>query len=81
MEMYQKNFDEEKEFLSEVFYSDTKNYHMWGYRLWFIERFNLYDDEMQFIEEELELEVTNNSLWSYRYFINMKTKEFNLEFV
>ena len=46
MEMYQKNFDEEKEFLSEVFYSDTKNYHMWGYRLWFIERFNLYDDEM-----------------------------------
>ena len=82
MEIYQKDFAKEKDYLYEIFCSDTKNYHAWSYRLWFIERFGLWEGELEFIEEELgDGEVTNNSLWSYRYFIKMKTNEFSSQLV
>jgi protein farnesyltransferase/geranylgeranyltransferase type-1 subunit alpha len=77
MEIHAKNFDEEKDYLLDIFHSDSKNYHAWSYRLWFIERFNLWEGELAFLEEELDDgEVTNNSLWSYRYFLLMKTSIF-----
>lgn len=82
MEIYAKDFDEEKQFLEEIFYSDGKNYHAWSYRLWLIERFNLIDDsELEFVDEELKDQVTNNSLWSYRYFLLNKYHEFSQELV
>jgi protein farnesyltransferase/geranylgeranyltransferase type-1 subunit alpha len=82
MEIYQKEFEEEREFLSEIFYSDGKNYHAWSYRLWFVERFGLMDaEEFEFVDEELKDQVTNNSLWSYRYFLLNKTREFSKELV
>lgn len=68
--------------MTEIFYSDKKNYHAWSYKLWFIERFQLWDDyEFEFIDEELQDEVTNNSLWSYRYFLIMKTKEYTKDLI
>ena len=82
MEIYQSDLEEERDFLSEIFYSDCKNYHAWSYRLWFVERFQLLDaEELAFVEEELEDQVTNNSLWSYRYFLLNKTREFSKELV
>jgi protein farnesyltransferase/geranylgeranyltransferase type-1 subunit alpha len=68
--------------LEEIFASDPKNYHAWSYRLWLVERFQLWAGELDFIEEMLDDDVTNNSVWSYRYFIIMKTaKTFSSELV
>lgn len=82
MEIHAKDFEKEKDYLLEIFLSDSKNYHAWSYRLWFIERFNLWEGELAFLEEELDDgEVTNNSLWSYRYFLLMKTRIFTQDLV
>lgn len=82
MEMHKRDFDQEKEYLSDIFCSDAKNYHAWSYRLWFIERFNLWEGELEFVESQLhEGQVTNNSLWSYRYFLIMKTQAFTQDLV
>lgn len=65
-----------------IFSSDSKNYHAWSYRLWFIERFELWDEELDFVDFFLnEQEVTNNSLWSYRYFLKSKRCPFTKELV
>lgn len=61
--------DKEIEFLADIFSSDAKNYHAWSYRIWLVERFQLWDGELDFVEELLDDDVTNNSVWSYRYFI------------
>ena len=61
------------EFLQEIFDSDRKNYHAWSYRIWLIERFQLWTDEMDFVEQMLGLDSGNNSVWSYRYFILNKS--------
>ena len=82
MEQHKADFQKEKDFLYDIFCSDSKNYHAWGYRLWLVERFELWDGELEFVNEELsEGEFTNNSLWSYRYFILMKTRLFTKELV
>jgi hypothetical protein len=39
MEIYQKDFKEEKQLLEDIFDSDSKNYHAWSYRVWMVERF------------------------------------------
>ena len=76
MEMHKGDFDKEKEYLQEIFISDSKNYHAWSYRLWLVERFNLWDGEMGFVDYEMnDGEVTNNSLWSYRYFLVTKANK------
>lgn len=75
MEVFQKNFNQEKEFLEEIFDSDAKNYHAWSYRIWLIERFQLWDGELEFVEHMLDDDVTNNSVWSYRFFIVNKTNK------
>ena len=82
MEIYAKDFEIEKEILDEVFESDSKNYHAWSYRVWFIERFNLFKGELEYAESLLDDDVCNNSAWSYRYFIVMKTaKQFDADVV
>ena len=65
-----------------MFESDGKNYHAWSYKLWLVEKFQLYgEEEWDLVNEELQDQVTNNSLWSYRYFLTMKTKPYSLELV
>lgn len=63
------NFEAEMNFLSQIFESDSKNYHAWSYRVWLVERFSLWEGELEYVESLLDREVTNNSAWSYRYFI------------
>ena len=69
MEVYQNEFDSEKEFLADIFESDAKNYHAWSYRIWLVERFQLWDGELDYVDHLLDEDVCNNSAWSYRYFI------------
>ena len=59
----------EMDFLDKIFDSDTKNFHAWSYRVWLIERFQLWDGELDFCNRLMDADVFNNSLWSYRYFL------------
>jgi protein farnesyltransferase/geranylgeranyltransferase type-1 subunit alpha len=59
----------EKSFLREIFNSDAKNYHAWSYRIWLVERFQLWAGELEDVERMLDDDVCNNSVWSYRYFL------------
>ena len=61
------------EFMGEIFDSDRKNYHAWSYRIWLIERFQLWESEIDFVNEMLKLDKSNNSVWSYRNFILCKS--------
>jgi protein farnesyltransferase/geranylgeranyltransferase type-1 subunit alpha len=63
----------EMEFLDLIFESDQKNYHAWSYRIWLVERFQLWATEKDFIEKLMNIDSSNNSLWSYRYFILHKS--------
>ena len=63
------DLETEMQFLKEIFDSDRKNYHAWSYRIWLIERFQLWADELTFVDEMLKIDMGNNSVWSYRYFI------------
>jgi protein farnesyltransferase/geranylgeranyltransferase type-1 subunit alpha len=70
-EIIGKDMDLEGEmaFLGSIFSSDAKNYHAWTYRIWLVERFQLWKDQMDFAENLLDDDVENNSIWSYRYFL------------
>ena len=63
----------EKPFLQDIFDSESKNYHAWSYRVWLIERFQMWEGEMDAVEELLDENVCNNSAWSYRYFLLNKS--------
>jgi len=67
------NLDDEMIFLRAIFDSDRKNYHAWSYRIWLIERFQLWTNELDFVDEMLAIDGENNSVWSYRYFILNKS--------
>ena len=62
-------------FLSKIFESDTKNFHAWSYRVWLVERFQLWQGELDFINNLMDEDVYNNSLWSYRYFLLSRSPE------
>ena len=59
----------EMEYLRKIFESDAKNFHAWSYRIWLVERFQLWEGELEFSDDLLNQDVCNNSVWSYRYFI------------
>lgn len=61
---------------------DTKNYHVWSYRQWLVQHFQLWPDtadttataakastELIFTESVLEEDVFNNSAWNHRFFV------------
>lgn len=50
---------------------DAKNYHVWSYRQWMVERFGLWrdDGEVQFADEMIKRDVRNNSAWNHRFFV------------
>ena len=50
LEIHQRDFDKEKDFLYQIFLSDSKNYHAQSYKLWLVERFNLWDGELEFVQ-------------------------------
>lgn len=51
--------------------SDTKNHHVWSYRKWLVEKFDLFNDpkETQFVDNCLLLDLRNNSAWTHRFFL------------
>ena len=48
---------------------DNKNYHAWSYRIWLLQKYNLYDLENQNIDYFIKEDVKNNSAWNYRYYL------------
>jgi protein farnesyltransferase/geranylgeranyltransferase type-1 subunit alpha len=71
-------FKNEMLFLEQIFNSDSKNYHAWSYKVWIVERYELWNNQehMVFVDKMLDNDVMNNSVWSFRYFLIMrKNKE------
>jgi protein farnesyltransferase/geranylgeranyltransferase type-1 subunit alpha len=66
---------DELSFLARILAKDAKNYHVWSYRQWLVERFKLYPTpenpgpELPFIESLLITDVRNNSAWNHRYYV------------
>lgn len=50
---------------------DSKNYHVWSYRQWLVQRFDLFasDDELRWTEAMINDDVRNNSAWNHRWFL------------
>ncbi len=59
----------EAAFISQMFASDAKNYHVWSYRQWLVRTFDLWDGEIVDIERLLDEDVRNNSAWNHRWFV------------
>ncbi|RLV89686.1 Protein farnesyltransferase/geranylgeranyltransferase type-1 subunit alpha [Spathaspora sp. JA1] len=56
--------------------ADPKNHHVWSYRKWLVEKFDLYHDEreLEFVETALKSDLRNNSAWSHRFFLYFSRK-------
>ena len=44
----------EMEYLRKIFESDAKNFHAWSYRIWLVERFQLWEGELEFSDDLLK---------------------------
>lgn len=50
---------------------DSKNYHVWSYRQWLVQRFDLWDKgELEETARFIKIDVRNNSAWNHRWYIN-----------
>jgi protein farnesyltransferase/geranylgeranyltransferase type-1 subunit alpha len=62
--------DGETDFIAQMFDLDAKNYHVWSYRQWLVQRFDLWDQgELEFTEVMLRKDVRNNSAWNHRWYV------------
>lgn len=61
-------------FFDKIYALDTKNYHMWSYRVWATKQFHLAKSEFEWANILLKKEITNNSIWSYRHFLAQTLK-------
>lgn len=52
--------------------NDSKNYHCWQYRQWFINKFDLLDGEIEYTNRLLLNDVRNNSAWNHRFYVQEK---------
>lgn len=64
-----KDASKEKEFTKHVLLNDSKNYHAWQYRQWFVNKFNLFDGEIEYTNNLLLIDLRNNSAWNHRFFV------------
>lgn len=50
---------------------DAKNHHVWLYRNWYVQRFNLFDDveELTSVTAMIDKDARNNSAWNHRFFL------------
>ena len=61
---------DEQSFITHILSFDAKNYHVWSYRQWLVQRFGLWGSaEMEAIEQMLKTDVRNNSAWNHRWFL------------
>ena len=61
-----------------AFEDDNKNYHLWSYRIWLCQKFNLYKEEWALIDGYINKDVYNNSAWNYRFFLFVHLQDENL---
>lgn len=56
---------------------DAKNHHVWLYRNWYVQKFNLFDDlnEISSVAALIDLDVRNNSAWTHRFFLIFSQKK------
>lgn len=60
----------ETDFVEQMFELDAKNYHVWSYRQWLVQRFDLWEHgELEFTEMMLQKDIRNNSAWNHRWFV------------
>ncbi|KAG7901362.1 hypothetical protein KL935_002428 [Ogataea polymorpha] len=73
------SFDLKQEYplLEKMLDQDSKNYHVWSYRRWLVERFDLFRDtnELKYTGKMLEEDVRNNSAWNHRFFVLLGDKK------
>ncbi|EMG49574.1 RAM2 Protein farnesyltransferase/geranylgeranyltransferase type-1 subunit alpha [Candida maltosa Xu316] len=73
-----QSFDPHKEFpiMEAMLDADAKNHHVWSYRKWLVENFDLYNDakELAFVEKLIDGDLKNNSAWSHRFFLLFSRK-------
>ncbi|TVY82949.1 Mevalonate kinase [Lachnellula suecica] len=62
--------DSERNFMTQMFSLDAKNYHVWSYRSHLCRKLNMFNEsELRSLEELLRRDVRNNSAWSHRFFV------------
>ena len=72
----------EFDFTADCLKEDAKNYHVWQYRQWLLEKFpSYYPQELEFVDSLIKNDVRNNSAWNQRYYVLSKTIEFTAELV
>jgi len=60
----------ERDFMTQMFDMDAKNYHVWSYRSYLCRKLNMWNDtELRSIESLLQRDIRNNSAWSHRFFV------------
>lgn len=71
-------FDPHREYpvISAMLESDAKNHHVWSYKKWLVERFDLYEDpaETAFVDGCILMDLRNNSAWAHRFFLKFDKK-------
>jgi protein farnesyltransferase/geranylgeranyltransferase type-1 subunit alpha len=62
---------QEEDFVAKMFKRDAKNYHVWSYLQWLVQRFDLWDSaqELEAVDELLKQDPRNNSGWNHRYYV------------
>lgn len=61
--------------MAQMFALDSKNYHVWSYRQYFVRKLSLFPSqctdpsELAAVEDLLDEDVRNNSAWAHRFFI------------
>lgn len=66
----------EREFIATMLAEDTKNYHVWSYRLSMVKKLNQFNTaEFASTQNLIEDDVRNNSAWSHRFFLTCSDPE------
>ncbi|XP_027196563.2 farnesyl transferase alpha [Dermatophagoides pteronyssinus] len=71
-----------KQFIDKVLhYDDSKNYHAWQQRQWFIRDWKKFDGEIDFTEKMIDHDIRNNSAWNHRFFVIKNTTGFSFDII
>ena len=62
--------ESEIQFVHGMLEDDTKNYHVWSFRKYVVEKLGLFNaNELSAVENMIEDDVRNNSAWTHRFFL------------
>ncbi|KAH9505919.1 hypothetical protein DERF_010685 [Dermatophagoides farinae] len=67
-----------KQFIHKILHNnDSKNYHAWQQRQWFIRDWQQFDGELEFTDQMIDHDIRNNSAWNHRFFVIKYTTGFS----